>query len=406
MADLIGFSAIGVLLIFTFSLSTKWPDISRIIFVALFVRIIVMLLGHYSISLPDSGRDAVGFEWGAWQMAKNGLLEVLFNNFPGINFRFHQWLIAIPYSIFGRSLLMMQTIGLFFGIGSVLLGWLLAKKLWDKSAANKVGWLISLYPSIVLYSVLPLREVYVTFFLLVAFYGVACWTENPRLKFILIASFGFIAGTFFHGAIILGFFIFLILVILKNLKQTLLSIFNFRIDPKKLLILSSLLIILVSYTLNKFNIPKLGKFDDLNFNRITYEMKNRLTGNASYPEWTIVEKPIDLITKFPARLVYFLFSPFPWDVKKLSHLIGVTDGLFIFFIFFIFLLNLREILRNPPARFILIILTCYLVAFAFGISNFGAGTRHRTKFIIELFILAAPLIPVFRNLIFLKRKNY
>ena len=37
---------------------------------------------------------------------------------------------------------MMQAIGLLFGLGSVFLGWLLAKKLWDDRTANKVGWIL------------------------------------------------------------------------------------------------------------------------------------------------------------------------------------------------------------------------------------------------------------------------
>ena len=45
---------------------------------------------------------------------------------------------AIPYSLFGRSLLIIQSIGLLFGVGCVLLGWLLAKKIWDEHSATKV----------------------------------------------------------------------------------------------------------------------------------------------------------------------------------------------------------------------------------------------------------------------------
>ena len=36
-------------------------------------------------------------------------------------------MIAIPYSLFGRSLLMAQSLSLLFGLGAVFLGWLLAK---------------------------------------------------------------------------------------------------------------------------------------------------------------------------------------------------------------------------------------------------------------------------------------
>ena len=46
-----------------------------------------------------------------------------------------------------------QSISLFFGIGCILLGWKLANKLWDNSAAKKVAWTIALFPSLI--SLLP-----------------------------------------------------------------------------------------------------------------------------------------------------------------------------------------------------------------------------------------------------------
>jgi uncharacterized membrane protein len=58
--------------------------------------------------------------------------------------------------------------------------------------------------------------------------------------------------------------------------------------------------------------------------------------------------------------------------------------------------------EEPALRAILIILAFYLFIFGFGVSNFGAGTRHRSKFVIEMIILAGPLIPTF---IFSKKKK-
>ena len=45
-------------------------------------------------------------------------------------------------------------------------------------------------------------------------------------------------------------------------------------------------------------------------------------GDASYPEWINIKSNIEFFYKTPIRILYFLFSPFPWDVSKLIHLIG------------------------------------------------------------------------------------
>ena len=58
---------------------------------------------------------------------------------------FYSWMIAIPYSLFGRSVLMVQSISLLFGIGCIILGWEV-KKIWDKKTAKKIAWTIALFP--------------------------------------------------------------------------------------------------------------------------------------------------------------------------------------------------------------------------------------------------------------------
>ena len=144
MADLLGVISISFVCFITLLLIKKKPEVSNIIFVALFVRILVMFFGYYFIVLPDSNFDALGFEKGAWERSQEEFFDII--SYPK-NSNFIKSIIAIPYSIFGRSLLMAQSISLFFGIASVYLGWLLANKLWDEKTAKKCGWILALFPS-------------------------------------------------------------------------------------------------------------------------------------------------------------------------------------------------------------------------------------------------------------------
>ncbi len=395
MADLLGFASITVVAFITLIVATKWPDISRILLVAFSVRVILMLLGYYIFTLPDSTYDALGFEWGAWNFAKDGFFNVM-DKYPGPNSAFYRWMIAIPYSLFGRSLLMAQSLSLLFGLGAVFLGWLLAKKLWDNHTAKKVGWILALFPSLVLYSVLTLREIYVCFFLIVAMFGVVNWVRDDSYKSIFLAMFGFLGGTFFHGGIIIGGMIFGIIVLTRSIKKVSKIILFLRISPKNLLIVILSLIFLQLYFSNKIHIAKLGKFkDSIDLNRLQFETSNRLRGEASYPEWTKVNSPSEFITKGFIRVLYLLFSPFPWDIKKPAHLVGMFDGFLYLTLVYLIFLNRKSIWNDPALRTIFFILVVYFIIFGIGVSNFGAGTRHRAKFVIELIILAAPFIPKF-----------
>ena len=400
-SDLIGLNSILLVSLLFIIIGSLKPSISKIIYVALFIRVLLILLNHYVIDLPDSSKDARSYESDAWEWAQNGFSN-LSNYYTGPDAEFISWMIAIPYSLFGRSILMAESISLLFGMGSIYLGWLLAKNLWDNRTAIKVAWILALFPSLVLYSVLTMREVFVYFFLLVAMFGVVQWARVGGYKSVILAMFGFTGATFFHGAMFIGFIVFLLIAMKRNFLTSLKLIIVGRLNPKTFIVILISMIILTLYFSNKIRISKIGTFKDslqiLNLNRAT---DTRLAGEAAYPKWTIINSPAEILYKSPVRALYFLFAPFPWDIKKSTHLIGLIDGLCYMTLVFLILLNLKVIWKDPALRIILLILSCYFFIFGIGVSNFGTGIRHRSKFFIELVILAAPFIPRF---IFLKKK--
>ena len=388
MIDLLGFTSIFLVSLITFFIALKSPEISRILLVALTIRVFFLLIGHFIIPLPGSTSDAVDFEIKAWELAEKGFFYIL-NNFSTNPFVVFSSLHAIPYSLFGRSILMGQSISLLFGIGVIFLGWKLANKIWDKRTANKVGWTIALFPSLILYSVLFMREIYICFFLLLALCGVVSWFKTESFKSIILALIGFIGATILHGAMLVGAIVFMTIVGIKNLKQLFKSLINLRINLKNLIS-------------NKVDVPYLGNFKDSTNIVLLLERTNfAFAGTASWPEWTKAKTPIELLYKAPVRSVYFIFSPFPWDIKKTEHLLGVFDGILYMYLFFLILRNIKIIWRDPVLRVILIILLTYIIIFGFGVGNFGTGLRHRSKISVMLILLAGPLI---KSLVF--KKNY
>ena len=93
------------------------------------------------------------------------------------------------------------------------------QKLWNNYIANKVGWFVALFPSLILYSVLLLREVYIVFFVLLALHGVVSWIRENNVKSFLLAIIGFTGATFFHGAMMIGAIAFISIVGTSNLKN-------------------------------------------------------------------------------------------------------------------------------------------------------------------------------------------
>ena len=407
MADLFGFISIALVSLITYLVARLYPEISKILFTALILRILFMLIGHYIIPLPDSTADARSFENAAWEIGQNGFFNLL-DYYPGPDSRFISWLIAIPYSLFGRSELMAKSISLFLGMGCVFLGWKLANVLWDSKAANKSGWAIALFPSLILYSVLVMREVYICFFILVALHGIVNWVKTDNFKSIILAIMGFIGATFFHGAMMIGLITFLTITGIIIFKRLFKLLINYRINLKFFIFLLLLVFITELYLSNKINVQYLGTFESTSSaNNLQQKINSSTRGVASYPEWAKVNSLIEMPYKIPARAIYFIFSPFPWDVKEPKHLIGMIDGFLYMYLVFLVICNIKVIWKDPALKIILIILLSYILIFAVGVGNFGTGIRHRSKFVIILLILVAPLIHklVFRKKIYRLLKN-
>jgi hypothetical protein len=403
MYNLVGFISILVLILITLTMGLRWPAISRVLLIALAVRLIFLFINNHIFYLPDGDMDAKNFEQFAWKLSQDGFYNN-FNNYSGPDAYFISFMLAIPYSLFGRSILLVQSLSILFGIGSVFLGWLVAKKLWNNYTAIKVAWSIALFPSIISYSVLTMREVYVTFFLLLAIYGIVGWIRINNLKSFFFIFIGFIGATFFHGSSIIGLFIFLLIIALENLKNAFTLILKGRINLKILSIIIFSSFILVLYFTNKISLPYVQTFEkSINLKFLIDTVINlKVKGSAAYPEWTKVGSQIELIYKIPIRSLYFIFSPFPWDVSKTSHLIGVLDSFLYMILVYLIFCNRKVIWNDPSLRIILIILISYIIIYGVGVSNFGTGIRHRSKFAIEFILLAAPLIPRF---IFFKKKG-
>lgn len=408
MSDFIGWFSILLILFLTLIICLRWPGVAKIICVAFIVRVAVILFGIYIAPLPDSDGDAIGFEMKAWELSQSGFRSVILN-FKGPNTYFLSWVIAILYSITERSLLLAQSISLFFGIGSVFLGWLLIRKVWGDSAARKAGWVLALFPSLILYSVLVLRETYTVFFLFVALHGVVDWSRSNNIKPFLLAMGGFIGATFFHGAMIIGGGVFLLIVILTIIKNSIKSLFKRgSINLQSIVLIGFIGATILFYDLGSVNFPKLGTFN----NAINIEnLLKMITANtlhpdgdsgASYPNWTNPNSIIELIYKAPIKVTYFIFSPFPWDIRKNIQFIGLFDSLLYMTLVFFTWKNRKAIWTDRASRNILFVLLAYLFVFGLVVGNFGTAIRHRSKFVGALILLAAPKLP---KLIFFKKKK-
>lgn len=149
--------------------------------------------------LPDSTMDAVTFDATAWQWA---------GDFANIGSHFtleaylYSWLLAFPYALFGHSDLMAQSINVLLGTLIVLNVFLLARELWDERAARRAAWVAALWPSLILYSAILLREAAYVYPLTLGAFLLARWFNDPRARWLILSALAFGLAAWFHrGAV-------------------------------------------------------------------------------------------------------------------------------------------------------------------------------------------------------------
>jgi len=391
--DMLGFVSLLFIAILVLIFTLRWPDVKKILWAAFIVRSVLAVAHYYGIPLPDSGSDAVSFEANAWNLAQLGLNDVI-ASFKAGGSGFISWIIAIFYSITERSQLMAQSVSVLMGTGTVLVGWRLSYELGGKRAATIVGWMLAFFPTLVLYSSLIMREPYVTFFLVLALYSTVRWVRYHRLTDFFSTTIWFVIAMFFHGGMIVGLFVFALFAFV----DALVLVFKFGRSNLPILFVTVMIPFgLALFVSLEYSVPKLGTFNEFfNKDRVISAIHSRtkktddsLVG-AEYPEWTKPNSASELIWLAPVRVVYFLFSPFPWDMRKLLHVVGGIDSLLYLVFSYLVWRHRTLIWEHRFLRPLLLILIAYIVVFSFGTGNFGSGIRHRSKFIVIFVILLSP----------------
>lgn len=399
MDTLLGTQFLLFIFLFILIFVNKNLKIRKILIVAFFIRTLFVVLEQFQlIKLPDgnsTNSDAYSFiKFARLYSNEQGLL--ILADFFVQDSKFISRIISIFFTIFGESIMMAKSISVALGISSVYLTYTLSEKLWGNRSAEKAAWIVALYPSLVLYSVITLREVYVVFFLLIALNGIAKYFENKSFYSLIQIFFGFYILSLFHGPMALGGLIFFAYLIISKVKYFLLKIKTLKISLFSLTAI--IILILPLFLFINFNIkfPYMGTYQQIVNPEYIIKISNYgFRGEASYPNWLIINETYEIFTKTIFRVIYFLYSPFVWNIEKLSHYIAFLDGSFGIILSIYLIKNWREILNNPIARILILILICYLILYGIGTANFGTVFRHRSKFIVILVILAAPKIHKF-----------
>ncbi len=396
-------------------IQTKDPRILKLLLVGFFLRAILIISDQYFFSLPGGNLDAKSYESYAFYLSNNFGLSILLNMFTTEDVALVPRIISVFYTLTSRSEMMAQGISAALGVSSIYLFYRLTLLIWNREVAIKASWIIALHPSMCLFSVLVLRETYTTFFLLLTLLPIVILIKklidtntnviitnnfftNKNLKLVLLICGGFYLLKNFHGGMFVGFFVFILFFFIYLFKK---EVSLLKKGIFKIRFIFALLIFLIPFILwynEILQIPyipgpeRILDLPNILTRRFMVGSISLINGpyGSNFPSWTIPTDLIDLIPKIFSRILYFLYSPFPWDIKRYEHIMGLADSTILIYVTICFWQNRKIIWHNPETRFLLLLLLTYVVIYGLGTSNFGTSIRHKTKFMFIMICLAAP----------------
>ena len=307
-----------------------------VVVVAYLIRMVMAYVHAYVVPLPDSQFDAIRFERMAWTWARDGQC---FDDFTTGSL-LYSWIGSCVYLVVGRKALVLQLANCFVGALIVLVGMRTARLLPHvRSYDRKAGWAIALYPSLVLYSAIMMREAAVVFCFAVSAYFLTRWASGDGYRYAVWAILWVAVSQLFHTGMVAATVTVVAVVMYVTIRENWrgLARIHIRVQDAQItvasLVLAGTLIGLGALALSTgFGVDKLQQLTEVgaDFVEVLGGWQQHVArGRASYLGSLQPDSWLDVLVQTPVRLAYFLGAPFAWMVAGVRDLWGFLDGTFL-----------------------------------------------------------------------------
>lgn len=369
-----------------------------VVVVAYLIRMVMAYVHAYVMPLPDSQFDAIRFERVAWTWARDGQC---FDHFTTGSL-LYSWIGSCVYLVVGRTALVLQLANCFLGALIVLVGMRTARLVpHARSYDRGVGWAIALYPSLVLYSAIMMREAAVVFCFAVSVYFLTRWASGDGYRYAVWAIVWVGVSQLFHTGMVAATVTVVAVVMYVTIRENWRGLARIHIRVRDVqitvasLVLAGVLIGLGALALSTgLGVDKLHQLTEVGVDFVEVLggwQQHVARGRASYLGSLQPDSWLDVLVQTPVRLAYFLGAPFAWMVAGVRDLWGFLDGTFLL------ILCLRLVAYSIRGRAwrrrayatVALMVAAAIIGFSVVTSNYGTAFRHRAKFVPALFVLYA-----------------
>jgi hypothetical protein len=392
MDSFTGFAFLLVGFTFVAYAAVRNRPIATPILVAFAVRVVALLVDVFFFPLPGAG-DGIGWDRVATYWAKDGVGGTL--QYVNLGHRFYVWLMSVLYAIFGRSRFMIQAINVTLGTMMLVSAAQIARRLSnDDKVARQVAWIIALFPSLICFSAILMREVAVAYPLTVAVLYLTRWHYDRRPTQLLFALMMLLLSMSFHS----GAAAVLVVAGLWLGVNWLRNVVTMRFDHigRNTIALVVGVAAIAAVLSSGFGLYKFQGLEEGGLAALSGRQDGFSHGRAVYLQDLRADTPMDVVVQAPLRLVYFLFAPFPWMLSEVSDLFGFIDSTLFLYLVLRAVARRKSLRASPAIVLVLGIVGTMAMTFAAGVSNYGTALRHRNK-MLPILIAASAAIPSARR---------
>ncbi len=364
----------------------RW--ILRLAFVAFALRMGAFAFVHFASNPYFFGPDAVGYEY-------NGARLVSFwNGGPdpgprvvGSSLSAYYYLNALFVLLLGDSSLAVPMLNLFAGVWTCVVVFHLARRILGEKYAKSAAVITAIFPSLVLWSVLNLRDSLATFFVVFIVYVAV----RLRARFSLVFMVGLLLSLFalsqlrdyvaflVTAGVVLGYFL--------------------SARPGKIgstLFIGILAAVGMAYVLQSVGVFERVIVDDPLSQMSLIREGMGANAGSSYGAGFDTSTFGGAMRFLPFGISFLLFAPFPWAIESPLQMAAMPETLLWYPLFVASLIGIRMAVGEGRAWIPIAVLLCLAFIYALVEGNFGTAYRHRAQFMPIFFVFAGAGVDVIR----------
>ncbi|WP_144062942.1 hypothetical protein [Litchfieldella anticariensis] len=362
-------------------------------------RVALIVLDHNDIFNPPGGNaDALVFTRRAfeWSLLDWPNLLATFNYKASY---VYSTIGAIFFKAFGAHNLVLPSLNFLAGMIVIFLAASMTYDLWGRKPAIISAYIMALFPFAAFNSVIALREEFSILVFLIGLFFFLKWVSGKGFGWICIAFLFFPMAVMIHpgwiGAIV-GVALYLTYFSIKLILSSVKGAVANRRNISKLFSSIAVLVISLTFIAGSGGISLAkgitigGENEEENVaGLIESRFEQDPLGGSAYPGFVATGNPYTQPWLIPMRVIYFMFSPFPWDIRSPRQALGMAAMLMYSFLAWRLYKGWPLVKKKDECIALLLIFGALVFIFSIGVTNIGTAIRHRTKFLGLFVILAA-----------------